>query len=504
MARTLPLGSIIPEKWNALTLFLLLGIVCLAAVLRLHNIGSRTEFLGDQGRTGLVIYEWFSSGRIPLAGPTVLTGEHLGPFFYYLMAIPFTLFGFDPIVPAVFIALLGVASVYLVIRISARLFGIIPGLLVGAIWAVSPLLVRQDRILWEPNLIPFFALLYIFFLVLLWDRPRWSVWLGTGLVVGALVQLHYPNILFIPLTGLYWLMYPRFGRSGRLREFLVALLFLTSGFILILLPFLFYELSHGFADIGGVFMTFFGGQGSLPRSVIVHNMIDYSGRVMGNVFPVGPVGVLISMGIALVLAVASGNSWLIFFCIWFLVGIGAMSLYPGVVYDHYLNFLIPVPFFVAAAFIKGAARKIPVALLVALVTLVVGLQISRGAAGETNGNDIVRTKTTVLAIVRLSQGNPFAFALIGSKSFSDLHYRYFFRLTKVTPLSVTDPIARTLFLVCETGGCPSGGELRKNPVQVICYDAHCEGDYPKISLTGWGQTGEIAENGATIYVFTKK
>ena len=127
MARTLPLGSIIPEKWNALTLFLLLGIVCLAAVLRLHNIGSRTEFLGDQGRTGLVIYEWFSSGRIPLAGPTVLTGEHLGPFFYYLMAIPFTLFGFDPIVPAVFIALLGVASVYLVIRISARLFGIIPG-----------------------------------------------------------------------------------------------------------------------------------------------------------------------------------------------------------------------------------------------------------------------------------------------------------------------------------------------------------------------------------------
>src|SRR3989344_7764779 len=101
----------------------LILVLLTAAFLRLYRIAELTEFLGDQGRTGIHIYEAWQKKELPLVGPTVLSGQHLGPAFYYLIAPSFILTNFNPLAPAVFTAFLGVGAVALLWFLSKKLFG---------------------------------------------------------------------------------------------------------------------------------------------------------------------------------------------------------------------------------------------------------------------------------------------------------------------------------------------------------------------------------------------
>ena len=70
-------------KGQAIFIIILLII---AVALRLWNLTAGTEFLGDQGRTFLHVLSAWESKTIPLLGPTVLSGQHLGPVYYFLIA----------------------------------------------------------------------------------------------------------------------------------------------------------------------------------------------------------------------------------------------------------------------------------------------------------------------------------------------------------------------------------------------------------------------------------
>ena len=83
----------------------IVSICVLAGFLRLYGIGDHAEFLADQGSAGVVIYDWYKSGEIPLVGPTTSTGQRPGPAYYYLIALPFILSNFNPVVPAIVFAI---------------------------------------------------------------------------------------------------------------------------------------------------------------------------------------------------------------------------------------------------------------------------------------------------------------------------------------------------------------------------------------------------------------
>ncbi len=252
------------------------------------NIGDRTEFLGDQGRTGIHIYEAWAKKELPLVGPTVLTGQHLGPAFYYIIAPSLLFTGFHPAMPAVFTALLGVGATYLLWVLGTELFGVSIATVITALWAVSPQIVSSDRVLWEPNIIPFFVLAYLLSLRRMEStfRTRWGFFVGMAL--GILIQLHYPNLIFIPLTLLFcagvWV-------KNRIRKSEQAIfgLFVTllAGFALAVLPFAVYEFTHRFENITGVFQSslFSSGPGMGKRQMLA-NILDYGGRVIRRAFPI--------------------------------------------------------------------------------------------------------------------------------------------------------------------------------------------------------------------------
>ena len=77
------------------------------------------EFLGDQGRDVLVIRNFFKHKDLFFIGPQTSIGNmYLGPYYYYLIAPALLLANFNPVGPAVFIALFGIATTYLIFFVN--------------------------------------------------------------------------------------------------------------------------------------------------------------------------------------------------------------------------------------------------------------------------------------------------------------------------------------------------------------------------------------------------
>lgn len=486
-----------------------LGIIFVALALRLYRIGSLTEFLGDQGRTMLVLYDWVHSGIVPLAGPTTLSGQHLGPFFYYLLMPGYLLSG-GPIGVSVWMALLGVLATYLLYSAVRMVYGRVPALAVSALYAVAPAVVQQDRIIWEPNLVPLFAILFVWLAIRQHHHISFPTVLAQGAVCGILLQLHYPNIFFLALLGLV-----SFGHSVRLKHWKyipLATVGWLIGFLVAMVPFMIYESAHGFTDIKGIVNVFVSaGSGMGKREMLMHAW-EYAGRVIGKMLPhvFTPTVVVFLVGWCIFL-VGHFTSWNIFWTVWFVFGVLAIARYSGVVFDHYLNFLIPAPFFMVGSVLSRVLPKLWQTAALLCVGIVVLMQLGKTDVISYGNHDVARVSAAVKLMAIEAGSTPFSFTLIKSKSFSDLHYRYFFRVSGREPAPVMSDMYQLLFLVCDEAKCPDGSVIRAKPgVPVLCYDPHCSEFYPTIPLTrDWSYVREepIEVRGSKlgqIYVFRRR
>ncbi len=455
----------------------------IAAFLRLYRIGELAEFLGDQGRTMLLMKQFMEGGVVPLVGPTTLSGHHLGPIFYYLLAPGYLVFGGEPLGMSIWMATLGILSVLILYLVSRQMFGVWPARAVSLLWAVSPNIVQADRTIWEPNMVPLFSLLFVYVLYTL--HRKWSRWLwaALGAVCGVLVQLHYPNVFFIGLLGIY-MIGAITVRIHKARDVIPAVLFWLIGFIITLLPFLWYEYTVGFRDITGIAAVMASGGGApVGKRVMASLWLEYATRVLGRAVPMMS---LIPSGVALVLwagfTLMHPTKKNIFLSVWLFLGLTPMARFSWIVHDHYLYFLLPVPFLMIASLlsaIRGPFVRIAAA---GAVVLACFFQLAQLDVFKPGRGDIPRTRQAVKYVRSLVGDASFSFTLINSKSFSDLHYRYYMDQAGLTPQPITGSFDM-LVLICDQPDCPSPKTLIKDrELQVLCYEARCEGLYPKITL----------------------
>src|SRR5690242_8294184 len=96
------------------SLLILIAILCLAAYLRLYRISDYMTFLGDEGRDVLVAKS-ILEGHLTFLGPRSSAGDFfMGPAYYYMITPWLLLFNYDPVGPAVMVALFGIATVWLI------------------------------------------------------------------------------------------------------------------------------------------------------------------------------------------------------------------------------------------------------------------------------------------------------------------------------------------------------------------------------------------------------
>src|SRR3989344_9236987 len=133
---------------------ILFGILIIAFFLRIYRVDELTEFLGDQGRESMVLYNAWHTKTIPLVGPPVSTGQHLGPVYYYLIAPSFVLAGLHPLGSIVFMVILDVATIVLLYLLVSKLFSRTVSLHISLLYGLSPLIVQVSRNIWNPTPIP--------------------------------------------------------------------------------------------------------------------------------------------------------------------------------------------------------------------------------------------------------------------------------------------------------------------------------------------------------------
>lgn len=266
---------------------LLILLLLAATFVRLYRLPATLTFLEDEGRDLLMAKRMLDTGRPVLLGPQTSTGNmYLGPLYYYFITPALSASGMDPLGPAVLIALSGVLTVYLLYRFGTTWFGRSAGYLSALMYALLPLPILFTRNSWNPNLVPLIALLTAWAVVKLASpESRLRHYLYLGFLFGILIQLHYMAILFIAAAGLVVAITDRHEWQTLVKGMLLTL----AGFILVLSPFLLFELRNDFVNSQALLRFVTGTDGrairySLPLWLLRDKFTLVSTKLLSGLF----------------------------------------------------------------------------------------------------------------------------------------------------------------------------------------------------------------------------
>lgn len=374
------------------------GILLLASFLRLYKISDYMTFLGDEGRDVLVV-KGILEGDLTLLGPRASAGDFFtGPIYYYFMAPWLWIFNYDPVGPAVMIALLGIVTVLLVYILGKRIFGLNAALVATFLYAISPVVIAYSRSSWNPNPMPFFSLVMIAVLYKAMKSLQLRFFLLAGFLLGIMVQLHYIELFFGAITFVFILLGNFFFHKSKLIVNSVRqLLVVFGGFLLGFSPFLAFEVRHNFPNLRTIVGFVFdqestGDTVGRPFWVTIPDVFfRLFGRLITRFPPPEQVNTTenldlfvwywatVALGIASVFMLTKIKDplWKLIFTLWFVVGVLMFGFYQKAIYDYYFEFLFPLPFFLVGFLLAKTKRPVVLISLVWYVLAAVILYVLR-------------------------------------------------------------------------------------------------------------------------------
>ncbi len=487
--------------------FWIILILFLAAFLRLYRIQDYMTFLGDEGRDVLVVYN-ILHGKLTLLGPTASVGGFfLGPIYYYFMTPFLFVFNYNPVGPAVMVALLGIATVWLVYRFSKEMFNSRVGLISALLYSISPVVIAYSRSSWNPNIFPFFSLLtfYVIYKALL--KNNINLFILGGVLLGISMQLHY-LALFLGFTIAVYILSTfiiryLFNSQRDISVLIKTYLSISFGFIIGLSPFLAFEVRHGYPNTISIFNFIFHsgdtGVGVRFFDNILNVFFRLFGRLVTNFPPLEQIAInqnlstyswyylSLFLGVISFLVLIFQYSQVIpktkefyknkypdflklnLLVIWFIFGILLFGFYKKPIYDYYFGFMFPLSFILAGNTLDFFMRKTNILKIISIIALLSLVVINlRGVPFRHEPNRQLNQVRKISEFVLDKAGEkPFNFALITGGN-SDHAYRYFFTLENHPPITIlntaTDPnrksVTDQLLVVCEQNPCyPLGNSL---------------------------------------------
>ncbi|MBU3935284.1 glycosyltransferase family 39 protein, partial [Patescibacteria group bacterium] len=184
---------------------LFVAILLISAFFRLFRISSYMEFLGDQGRDLVIVRDFLKNGNLFFIGPQTSIGNmYLGPYYYYLIAPALLLANFNPVGPAIFVALLSVLTTALIYFVAKKWFDTKSALVASLLFAISPVVIKYSSFSWNPNIMPIFSLLFVYFLVQAVFFKKYKHLIYASLSFIMILNSHYLGLLLLPLAAIYW------------------------------------------------------------------------------------------------------------------------------------------------------------------------------------------------------------------------------------------------------------------------------------------------------------
>ena len=469
-----------PKEAIFLGLILLVG-----AVLRLYKIDQYMTFLGDEGRDAIVVRRLLVDFDPILIGPRTSIGDmYLGPLYYYMMAPALALSFLSPVGPAVMVALLGVATIFFVWYVAREWFpGVIPGqvsiagLIAASLYAISPTVIILSRNSWNPNIMPFFALLVIYGLFRIWKHGQFKWLVVIGVSFAFILQSHYLGLLLAPTIGLFWLLaiLKVWGnkniRLNAIRYTLIA----SVIFAFLMSPLVIFDARHGWRNFTAMKKFFTQRQTtvsarpwtaipklpqvtSLATTRLLTGKNEEAGRWTNLVLVIGVIGIIVTLlRYALVKRkLPDSLKAYLMLLVWLGFSFIGLGVYKQHIYDHYYGFFFTAPFLLIGGLsqniIQSAKNTGKILVFVAFVFLVI-INLAENPLKYPPNRQLQRTKEVSAKIEEEAKGDKFNLAVLAERNYEDA-YQYFLEKTgapvvDIDAQRVDETITEQLFVVCE-------------------------------------------------------
>ena len=460
-------------KKNPQEAFFLGVILLVAAVLRLYKISDYMTFLGDEGRDAIIVRRLLVDADLILIGPGTSIGNmYLGPLYYYMIAIPLLLANFSPVGPAVFIALLGVATVFGVYYVGREWFGKYAGLTASFLYSLSSVVIIYSRSSWNPNIMPAFALLVVYSLWRIWQKREWKWLILLGTSFAFMLQSHYLGLLLAPTIGLFWIITFFEIRKTKLeiKNFVKYSLMGLGIFIFLMSPLVIFDARHGWNNFSSIKKFFAERQETVSARPwnALPKFIPLSEKITTRLVTGKDEGA----GVNATLIISLGVFWLTFFALkkrgqevnkkalllifsWLGFALLGLGLYKQEIYDHYFGFFFAAPFLLVGAVLGYINSKGSIGKIISIVALLVLIElgIKDNPLIYPPNHQLARTREVAGKIRDEVGEDKFNLAVIAERNYEDA-YQYFLEAwdTKVSdldPQNYDETVGKYLFVVCE-------------------------------------------------------
>ncbi|MDO9231844.1 MAG: glycosyltransferase family 39 protein [bacterium] len=236
-------------------LWFLLAVLLIGIFLRTYNFHDWLHFENDQLRDAILVSDVLDgSTSWPLLGPTMRKSSdskdelfHIGPIYYYFQILSANFFGNEPEklgYPDLFFSFLSIPLLFIFLK---RYFSINTTLILVSLYTISFFSIRYSRFAWNPNLIPFFTILFLFSLLELLlnkEKTNWIWVVAVGIAIGIGIQLHIMLLVLFSAVTLLVFSYLLVCNRSIWKKLAVALLIV----IILNLGYLISEYKNDFSN----------------------------------------------------------------------------------------------------------------------------------------------------------------------------------------------------------------------------------------------------------------
>ncbi|MBU1033778.1 glycosyltransferase family 39 protein [Patescibacteria group bacterium] len=451
-------------------------ILALAIFLRFFNLKNTFMFQGDQGRDALVVSQIFKEKDPVFIGPVTSIGNmYLGPFYYYFM-LPFLFLSYpNPIGPVYAVAGLSVLTVFLLFKITKKLFNKKTAYISTIFFTLSAGVVNLARFSWNPNIAPFFSLLMFYFTFQAWKKNT-KYWLLVSLCFSLLIQLHYVTLLSLSGAGIVFLIQLIAKIKNNKKHFFVeekrffkhvALAILI--FIISLTPLMLFDYKHDFTNAKSFTKILVKeesfdlqrkkgreGFGAITKFVT----IDLKNRASQILFEPSFAANKINYPLLYLLLLSSvfylvknknkiKDSEIVLLA-YLLPGIIGISLYQHEVYEHYIAYLFPFVYILYGLFFAKFKNKwLMLAIILPFLAFFISSNISRYSIKDAGWKPGDMSKTSDEIYRRVNKDEKYNIVLFSpSKDSYGMSYRYFLSTKENKIVELEDhQLATKLFII---------------------------------------------------------
>ncbi len=226
---------------------ILIAIFIIGFILRLTGLYNIT-LDGDFKYHWSVARQIVVEGNTPLLGPVASVNEalHLGPFYYYLLAIPYALGNGNFHAAIIFFSLINSLSIFVLFKALIHWFPKSISLKIVALYAFSAYMVVIQSFPWNPFILPALISLALYCIAKI-QRKESAYFPALAITLGLSIQAHATAIFLLPAVALLLPL-----KKVPLRIITLGLI----SFFITMMPWIYVDITSNFAQTKEAFAVF--------------------------------------------------------------------------------------------------------------------------------------------------------------------------------------------------------------------------------------------------------